>query len=445
MLHRIRPVGPPALGERLGSRRLRRPRRAARARDGHRGRSTGTHPGRAARASLCTRPSTARFPAAPTACAAHPRDRRPRRSPAHRARAPSRARADRGDGRRGIASSAGSTPDQRLGRRERRGSPPRADARAARRSRRRACRRACAAPRSETCWPSTARTASSWPSTAPATRLPGALATREPSSGSSPSASSDAARIGIEVEQCARALHRAARSRRSASRKRALHVPVGGSAARRRRRRAAGAGCGGSAPSCTCSTPGNGAQPEERDQALRVQRRAVGQAQRQRAAVLWTPMSARSHAQRARRHREHLPDRRVELTHALKARREGHVGDRQRGRLEQDASGLRALGASEGERTRAHDGHELAVHVTLGVAEAAGETAHALAIHHAVGDQTHRAPDQVRAQIPLRRSRRRVRTAALARPKAGGLSRRRGRKKSTFSRLGVRAGQLGRQ
>jgi hypothetical protein len=105
----------------------------------------------------------------------------------------------------------------------------------------------------------------------------------------------------------------------------------------------------------------------------------------------------------------------------VKAGGERHVGDRQRGGLQQDASGLRALGAGERERTGAGDGDELAVHVALGVAEPASEAANPLAIDQAVGDQAHRAPDEIRPQIPLGRARRGVRTAALAGAEAGSL------------------------
>ena len=75
-------------------------------------------------------------------------------------------------------------------------------------------------------------------------------------------------------------------------------------------------------------------------------------------------------------------------------------------------------------------GHELAVHVALGVAEPRGETADALAIDDAVGDQAHRAPDEVGAQVPLGRARRRVRAAALAGAKAGRLRGRGGREEA---------------
>ncbi len=165
----------------------------------------------------------------------------------------------------------------------------------------------------------------------------------------------------------------------------------------------------------------DGTQPQERDESVGVQRRAVGQAQRQRAAVLEAPVSARACAQLAGRQREHLLDRRVELAHAVKARRERHLDDRQLRRLDQDARRLRALGAGERERAGADDRDELAVHVTLGVAEPAREADDALAVDQAVGDQPHRAPDEIRAQIPLGRARRRVRAAALASAKANRL------------------------
>ena len=95
-------------------------------------------------------------------------------------------------------------------------------------------------------------------------------------------------------------------------------------------------------------TIGRDAKCEKRDQPRGVQRRAVREAQRQRAAVLRAALSSHPCPQRAGRHREHLLDRGVELPHALEPRRERDPGDRHRGRLEQEASGLRALGAREG-------------------------------------------------------------------------------------------------
>ena len=62
-----------------------------------------------------------------------------------------------------------------------------------------------------------------------------------------------------------------------------------------------------------------------------------------------------------------------------------------------------------------------------GVAEVGREAADAFPIHRAVGDQAHRAPDDVTAHIPFGRAGRRVGTAALAGPEARPLRRRRGR------------------
>ena len=59
--------------------------------------------------------------------------------------------------------------------------------------------------------------------------------------------------------------------------------------------------------------------------------------------------------------------------------------------------------------------------MALAVAEPAGEAGYAVAVDDAVGDEAHRAPDDVRAAIPLGRSRGCVRHAALARTKTRSL------------------------
>src|SRR6201999_1856748 len=63
-----------------------------------------------------------------------------------------------------------------------------------------------------------------------------------------------------------------------------------------------------------------------------------------------------------------------------------------------------------------------------GVAEVGGETSNTLAVHGAVGDQSHGPRDEIVADVPFRRARRRVRTTALARAKSGTLRSCRGRK-----------------
>ena len=48
---------------------------------------------------------------------------------------------------------------------------------------------------------------------------------------------------------------------------------------------------------------------------------------------------------------------------------------------------------------------ELTVDVALGVAKLGGKTVHSVAVDHTVGDQPHRAADQVGARVPLGRAR----------------------------------------
>ena len=63
-----------------------------------------------------------------------------------------------------------------------------------------------AAPLSETCWPSTARIASSWASTWPGTRRPGTAADHRPDQIVGAERVEHRDRVGVEVEQGARAL-----------------------------------------------------------------------------------------------------------------------------------------------------------------------------------------------------------------------------------------------
>ena len=108
----------------------------------------------------------------------------------------------------------------------------------------------------------------------------------------------DAARVGIEVEQRARALHGAGEIAQIVQPIARVHVPVGG-------RQLDDARAVWQAQTATVRAlerlldTGHGAKPEEGDQPLSVQRRAVGQAQRQRPTVLRAPMSC-AHARAAR-------------------------------------------------------------------------------------------------------------------------------------------------
>ena len=76
--------------------------------------------------------------------------------------------------------------------------------------------------------------------------------------------------------------------------------------------------------------------------------------------------------------------------------------ERQLGRLDQHAGALGALRTSERDRARADLGGQLPVQVPLAVAEPLAEFGDASAVDDAVGDQAHRAPDQIGSRVPLR-------------------------------------------
>ena len=315
------------------------------------------------------------------------------------------------------------------------------------------------APATETCWPSTARTASSAPSTAPGTRRPGALRTSGASSGVGGERLVDRDRVGVEVEQPAAALHRGGEVaqvvRRSSQR------DVVGRA--RRERRDPGpcgsAACGGTSRVAGPTPRRRAPRARRGTRAARPRRTARGGAgagTARRAGECAAPFAVPpvalvrrwrpSAAQLGRRRREHLADRLVELADAREAGRERDLGERQRGRLDQQAGGLRALRAGERERPGAELGDELAVQVALAVAEPRGEPSHALAVDAAVADQPHRAADHVGAQVPLRRAGRRRRAGSACRRGSRRAARRPRSGRSACSRASACiAGQLGRQ
>ena len=70
---------------------------------------------------------------------------------------------------------------------------------------------------------------------------------------------------------------------------------------------------------------------------------------------------------------------------------------RQVGRLDEQPRGLGALGAGQRERARAQLGEQLALDLAGAVAEPGGQARHALAVHHAVGDQPHGARHEIGA------------------------------------------------
>jgi hypothetical protein len=109
----------------------------------------------------------------------------------------------------------------------------------------------------------------------------------------------------------------------------------------------------------------------------------------------------RPRPQPARRVCERLAHGVVALAHAGEAGGEGHVGDKEIGRLEQDARRLAALRPGEGERASAHLGRDEAVQLARAVAETAGQSFDALAVDDAVTDQPHGAGDDVGPDVPL--------------------------------------------
>nr|BFE67871.1 hypothetical protein GCM10020092_011720 [Actinoplanes digitatis] len=139
-----------------------------------------------------------------------------------------------------------------------------------------------------------------------------------------------------------------------------------------------------------------GQEPEQR---AGVQRRPVREPQRDGARL--GPPDRPALPQLARRPGVHRADRVVELAHAAEARGERDLGQAEVGGLDEHARGLCALRPGQRERPGAQLGAEHAVEVPLGVAEAARQPRHALAVDDAVRDEPHGAPDGVRPHVPL--------------------------------------------
>jgi len=86
-----------------------------------------------------------------------------------------------------------------------------------------------------------------------------------------------------------------------------------------------------------------------------------------------------------------------------------------------------ALRPRNGKRPRAEFVGEHPVEVTFAVAEPTGETPDAVTFHDPVRDEPHRSGDDVLANVPLGRSRRRIRATSFAGPETVLLSSCRGR------------------
>ncbi|UTI00565.1 hypothetical protein SRIMHP_41165 (plasmid) [Streptomyces rimosus subsp. rimosus] len=136
---------------------------------------------------------------------------------------------------------------------------------------------------------------------------------------------------------------------------------------------------------------------------------------------------SRRRAQLTRRTGVDLPHRVVELPDAGESGGEGHIGDRQAGGLEEQPRGVRAPGPRQGHGPGAQLGRELPLHLPRAVPQPPREAADALPVDHAVVDEPHGAADQVGPDVPLRRARHGVRTAAAAGPEPGALRGRGGR------------------
>ena len=120
-------------------------------------------------------------------------------------------------------------------------------------------------------------------------------------------------------------------------------------------------------------------------------------------------------AKLARREPEDLADRVARLPDAREARRERDLGDGQVGADQQHPRVVRTVRAGKRQGAGAELGGEQPVQMPGGVAEAGRETGDALALHHAVGDETHGASGGIPAEVPSRGAGCRLGQAPLAR------------------------------
>src|SRR5690606_16548560 len=94
------------------------------------------------------------------------------------------------------------------------------------------------------------------------------------------------------------------------------------------------------------------------------------------------------------------------------------LGERDVNRLDEDAGRHRPLRSRDRERSGTELAADDEVEVACAVVRAPGGWGDTFAVDDAVGDEAHRPGDGVLAHVPLRRTRRRVGPAALARPVA---------------------------
>ena len=311
--------------------------------------------------------------------------------------------------------------EQQVGARRRR-----ARAAAARRALRRAGRPAVRAAATETCWPSSVRSAVSARSTVPGSRIPGTSSTLYASTGSAPSTASTATgrRRGRAAAAAGRRRAPGRADRPAAGwRRRACRAP-----SRPRWCREAGASASSTVAGAAREPqrppvraavhlldPGHGSRGEERQQALGVERRPdrAAAARACPVAAVGRPPTGLG-AQRRGRHPVDLAHRVVELPHAREARRERDVRHAQRCRLHSSRAVCARWARASASGPAPSSAVSTRFEVPLGVAEPGREPGHAVALHHAVGDQPHGAGGEVGADVPVGRARHRVGQAAAA-------------------------------
>ena len=292
------------------------------------------------------------------------------------------------------------------------------------------------APRTDTCWPMTARTAVSNGSTLPGNAQPGHQGDERSQRRVAGECCVDRLGIGVEVEQPAQTPHGGRQVApvgeaelhthvRSATLHDKRAVDRGDAVAVGKRQRADESVAVGRLD------PGDRAVGEERHHLLEVERLADSEVDddgpRCRCGGAPRLTSRGIVSQLRRRCREHSLHGVVELADAAEPGSEGDRRERHRRRLDEYPSGRRPLCSGDGQRPGAELIGDHPIEVTLAVVQSSGESGDAVPIDHAVADQAHRPGDDVATDVPFRRARRGVGTTSFAGPVAMFVGRRGGR------------------
>lgn len=107
----------------------------------------------------------------------------------------------------------------------------------------------------------------------------------------------------------------------------------------------------------------------------------------------------------------------VELPDACKSRSEGRFGERHIGRLNQHPGCLGALCSCQRQRSGSDLFGEHPGELSVAVVEVGGQSTDAVSVNDAVGNQSHRSPDEVGTSVPLRGARGGIWSASFAGPK----------------------------